>query len=163
MTDTPTVNRVVADKVRANPLETVADIKQCRLDLALLEYLLTPKPGAEFKDSKRVKYPRCRAAGCVDGPPFFNLNRMGGEPHYVCINHIPKNIDFPLALWGDEWMKTGRNAEGAGGGRKKKLDNGGDKKTPASGGSGEVHDAGSGASLKSNKARRKSPGSTPSP
>src|SRR5215475_1970960 len=89
---------------------TVKQCEELRRYVSLIEYYLRygdrQPPQTLVRDGELIGY-RCSTKGCNNGMPFFNLSQDGSF-HFVCIEHIPPEMSFPIGLWGEDWEKSGR-------------------------------------------------------
>lgn len=91
------------------------DIKELADYLNMVEYfsIVERKPVVIAKSQNVPEYLRCvecQALGIASSLPLWNL---GGR--WLCLRHIPPDVTFPIGLWGDDWLATGRAPSGAGG------------------------------------------------
>ncbi len=87
-------------------------IEEIRKDLDLLEYLTKkrfPSSVPKYNDSKyNASFTKLVCSVCEAGLPLWNISRETGGTEWVCLKHIPKEITFPISLFGEEYLKSGR-------------------------------------------------------
>lgn len=52
---------------------------------------------------------RCSVRGCHNPMPYWNIGFCRATVEWVCRDHIPPEITFPVSLHGDDWLATGRS------------------------------------------------------
>lgn len=91
-------------RIRGNPLATIADVRDAQRALALMEYLLTPvKLWDQLAGGNTLRRrPRC----CKCRKPTTrsrSVYQIRGA--WYCLDHIPtdRTLAFPIGLHGDEF------------------------------------------------------------
>lgn len=54
---------------------------------------------------------RCEVQGCQSGATLYNIAAGQRSEDWRCLEHIPAGLTFPIALWGEDWEKSGRKKQ----------------------------------------------------
>lgn len=97
----------LARYMEAYPNNVRKRLKELETIYQLLTYYSTPNLRQEWTPpaakADEIVARRCSVEGCQGGPKLWNVARPNKPDNWRCLQHIPKDITFPISLWGEDW------------------------------------------------------------
>lgn len=61
-----------------------------------------------IQEPTKVIPAKCSFEACVNKMPLFNVKANLRQIDWRCVYHIPKDLTFPMGLYNEEWITSGR-------------------------------------------------------